>query len=66
MPAPHGPIYPWQKSGKTEWQCVLILGVTHGEEYILRTYFGLILKKWKRCKHYAIYLTQNTGKRRLL
>jgi hypothetical protein len=30
MPAPHGPIYPWQESGKTEWQCVLILGVSLG------------------------------------
>jgi hypothetical protein len=37
MPAPHGPIYPWQESGKTEWQCVLILGVTHGNKYFLRT-----------------------------
>jgi hypothetical protein len=34
MPAPHGPIYPWQESGKTEWQCVMILGVTHGGKYI--------------------------------
>jgi hypothetical protein len=33
MPAPHGLIYPWQESGKIEWQCVLILGVTHGKKY---------------------------------
>jgi hypothetical protein len=37
MPAPHGPIYPGRDPGKTEWQCVLILGVTHGKEYFLRT-----------------------------
>jgi hypothetical protein len=38
MPAPHGPIYHWRESGKTEWQCVLILGVPLGGKIIfLRT-----------------------------
>jgi hypothetical protein len=37
MPAPLGPFYPRRDSGKIEWQCVLILGVTHGKKYFLRT-----------------------------
>jgi hypothetical protein len=37
MPAPIGPIYPWRESGKTAWECVLILGVTNGKKYFLRT-----------------------------
>jgi hypothetical protein len=31
MPAPHGPNYLGRDFGNIEWQCVLILGVTHGK-----------------------------------
>jgi hypothetical protein len=37
MPAPFGLINLGRESGKTEWQCVMILGVTHGKKYFLRT-----------------------------
>jgi hypothetical protein len=38
MPVPSGPNYLGRDFGNIEWQCVLILGVTHGDTYVfLRT-----------------------------
>jgi hypothetical protein len=34
IPAPHGQFYPWRESGETEWQCVLVIKVTRGENFI--------------------------------